>query len=297
MAVGKVILALSVQFEFCFISWLFSLKFCMKMIWNQIIRIVSWFFFFLEVWMKKKKKKNDVHIFVWYNQQSIHTSRKRKKSTNNQELIVDFFRFLEVWMKKPSVFPFTSDFFIHTSRKRKINKTIVVFFRFLEVWMKRPSCTLYCGRSPPYENVHVGFFIHTSRKWKKKSTVNSYNLISHHFHTNLRENSHKIKQNSNWTESARIYLTTAMADYSTSSWNLWKNSKRLNKGCSNCFHFSSVSDVFMHSSSLVQTLLLWHCLQWRKARLYRSLTLRHVTENRYVKYTVHKIHGDMNQLF
>ena len=28
-----------------------------------------------------------------------------------------------------------------------------------------------------------------------------------------------------------------------------------------------------------------------------SLTLRHVTENRSVKYPVHKIHGDMNQLF
>ena len=34
MAVGKFILALSVQFEFCFILWLFSLRFCMKMIWN-----------------------------------------------------------------------------------------------------------------------------------------------------------------------------------------------------------------------------------------------------------------------
>ena len=32
MAVGKFIFALSVQFEFCFILWLFSLRFCMKMI-------------------------------------------------------------------------------------------------------------------------------------------------------------------------------------------------------------------------------------------------------------------------
>ena len=30
MAVGKFILALSVQFEFCFNLWLFSLRFCMK---------------------------------------------------------------------------------------------------------------------------------------------------------------------------------------------------------------------------------------------------------------------------
>ena len=32
MAIGKFILALSVQFEFCFILWLFSLRFCMKLI-------------------------------------------------------------------------------------------------------------------------------------------------------------------------------------------------------------------------------------------------------------------------
>ena len=63
--------------------------------------------------------------------------------------------------------------------------------------MKKPMCTLYARRSPPYENVHDGFFIHTSRKRKKKSPVNSYNLISYHFHTKSKENSHKIKQNSN----------------------------------------------------------------------------------------------------
>ena len=32
MAVGKFILALSVQFDLCFILWLFALRFCMKMI-------------------------------------------------------------------------------------------------------------------------------------------------------------------------------------------------------------------------------------------------------------------------
>ena len=54
MAVGKFIFALSVQFEFCLILWLFSLRFCMKTIWNWIIKIDSWFFFrFLEIWMKK----------------------------------------------------------------------------------------------------------------------------------------------------------------------------------------------------------------------------------------------------
>ena len=35
--------------------------------------------------------------------------------------------------------------------------------QFLNEWKKTTS-TLYGGRSPPYENVHVGFFIHTSRK-------------------------------------------------------------------------------------------------------------------------------------
>ena len=33
--------------------------------------------------------------------------------------------------------------------------------------------------------MHVGFFIHTSTKWKK-STVNSYNIISNHFHAKLK---------------------------------------------------------------------------------------------------------------
>ena len=35
----------------------------------------------------------------------------------------------------------------------------------------------------PYENVHVGFFHSYLKETKKKSTVNSYNLISYHFHT------------------------------------------------------------------------------------------------------------------
>ena len=52
--------------------------------------------------------------------------------------------------------------------------------------MKKLACTLYGGRSTPYKNVHVSFFIHTSRK-RKKSTVNSYNLISYHFHTKSEE--------------------------------------------------------------------------------------------------------------
>ena len=34
LTVDKFILALLYQFKFCFISKLFALKFCMKMIWN-----------------------------------------------------------------------------------------------------------------------------------------------------------------------------------------------------------------------------------------------------------------------
>ena len=49
--------------------------------------------------------------------------------------------------------------------------------------MKQPTCTLYGERSPPYENVHVGFFSFISQGNEKISTVNSYNLISYHFHT------------------------------------------------------------------------------------------------------------------
>ena len=42
---------------------------------------------------------------------------------------------------------------------------------------KKTMYTLYGGRSPPYDNVHIGLGN------EKKSTVNSYNLISYHFHT------------------------------------------------------------------------------------------------------------------
>ena len=47
--------------------------------------------------------------------------------------------------------------------------------------MKKTDVHIFVWRGPPYENVYVGFFIHTSRK-RKMLTVNSYNLISYHFH-------------------------------------------------------------------------------------------------------------------
>ena len=63
MAVGKFILALSVQFEFCFNLPLFALRFCIKN--DMKLNYKNWqliCFRFLEVWMKMKK--TDVHI-VW----------------------------------------------------------------------------------------------------------------------------------------------------------------------------------------------------------------------------------------
>ena len=54
----------------------------------------------------------------------------------------------------------------------------------------------------------------------------------------------------------------------------------------------------MRSSSLIQALLLWLVYSdVTHDSIACSLMLRHVSENRYVKYIVHKIHGDMNPLF
>ena len=53
-----------------------------------------------------------------------------------------------------------------------------VFFVSLRYEEKKTTCTLY------YENVYVGFFFSFIPQGNEnKSTVNSYNLISYHFHT------------------------------------------------------------------------------------------------------------------
>ena len=49
--------------------------------------------------------------------------------------------------------------------------------------MKKLTCTLYGGRSQPYENVHVGFLAFMTSRKRKTSTASSYNLILYHFHT------------------------------------------------------------------------------------------------------------------
>ena len=53
--------------------------------------------------------------------------------------------------------------------------------------------------------------------------------------------------------------------------------------------YTSVSDVFMRSSSLIQALLLWCCLQWHNARLYSVfLDVASCHWKSYIKKPVHK---------
>ena len=84
MDVGKFILALSVQFEFWFILWLFSLRFWMKMMKFNYKNWQLIFFRFLEVWMKRKRRAHFRMAYPPYNVHVgffIHTSRKRKKKS------------------------------------------------------------------------------------------------------------------------------------------------------------------------------------------------------------------------
>ena len=149
-----------------------------------------------------------------------------------------------------------------------------VGYFFIHSLTKRKPAILKCARR---------FFIHTSskRKKKKKSTVNCYNLISNHFHAKLMgkqlRNEAKFK-----FKNKRPWLNV----YSTPSCHLGKNPKCPNTGSSNCFHLSSIIAVLMCFSS-------FYFKRYRRHVVYNdvmrdsvmcSLTLRHVTENRYVKY-------------
>ena len=89
MAVGKFILALSVQFEFCLISWQFSLRFCIKNYMKLNYKNWQLIFFFVSLRYEWKKPTRtfsygglrlpyNVHVVFF-----IHTSRERKKSTFN----------------------------------------------------------------------------------------------------------------------------------------------------------------------------------------------------------------------
>ena len=52
--------------------------------------------------------------------------------------------------------------------------------------MKKPTCTLYDGRSRNTKMFTSVFSFIPQRNEKKKSTVNSNNLISNHFHAKLK---------------------------------------------------------------------------------------------------------------
>ena len=141
---------------------------------------------------------------------------------------------------------------------------------------------------PPYENVHVGFFIHTSRK-RKKSTVNSYNLILYHFHTKSKGkqpyNKTKFKLNrkrknklTNGHGGVIIQLRAAIFE-------------RIRNAPIKAFQTVSIS---LLSATFSCVLRLWFkrcCYDVVYNDVTRdfiacSLTLHHVTENRYVKYPV-----------
>ena len=97
-------------------------------------------------------------------------------------------------------------------RQNSFKNWLLIFFRFLEEWMEQPTCILYGGRS---RHTKMCTSVFSFIPQGKENSQLSILIISFHiiFIQNLRENSHKIKQNSNWTESARINLPTAMVEW------------------------------------------------------------------------------------
>ena len=104
--------------------------------------------------------------------------------------------------------------------------------------------------------------------YEKKSTVNSYNLISY-FLAKSKGKELWNKQDLNWFKSVKINLPTVMVDW---LFNFVAPSVKVsecqNTSSSNCFNFFSVSGVFMRSSSLIQALPTSRCWQWRNAWFY-----------------------------
>ena len=94
-------------------------------------------------------------------------------------------------------------------------------------------------------------------QWKKKSTVNPYDLISNHA---------KLKGKQLWNKAKfKLIQKCRRNDYSTRNCHIWKNPKCPNAGTSNCFHLYSIIAAFMHFLSLIQMLLTSHCLQRHNA--------------------------------
>ena len=113
------------------------------------------------------------------------------------------------------------------------------------------------GAAPPYENVHVVFSFKPQGNGKK-STVVSYNLISYHFHTKFKDKQPENKTNFKLNRKRKNKLTNGhggvIIQLRAAIFERIRNAQ--NKGCTNCFHFSPVSDVFKRSSSLIPALLL-----------------------------------------
>ena len=136
----------------------------------------------------------------------------------------------------------------------------------------------------------VFFFIHTSRKLKKKSTVNSYNLISYHFHTTSEgkqpQNKTKFKLNrkhknklTNGHGGVIIQLRAAIFD-------------RIRNAKIKAVQTVSISLLSAMFSCILRLWFKRCCCDVVYNDVTRdsiacSLTLRHVTENRHVKYSAH----------
>ena len=108
---------------------------------------------------------------------------------------------------------------------------------------------------------------------KKKSIVDSFNLISYYFHAKSKGKRiwNKSKLKLIWERKNKLTKSSLWNENSTSSSHLWKNPKCQRTGSSNCFNFSSIIGVFMRFSSLTQMLPTSRCWQWRKARLCNVL--------------------------
>ena len=164
---------------------------------------------------------------------------------------------------------------------------------------------------PPQKNVHVVFFcffffvfvfclFFFFLFFSFIPQGNEKKINCQIFIQNLRANSRKKKQTSNWTESARINLPTAMAEW---LFNFELPSlKEFETPKIKAVQTVSISLLSVTFSCILRLWLKRCCCDVVYNDVTRdsiacSLTLCHVTENRYVKYPVHKIHGDMNPLF
>ena len=120
---------------------------------------------------------------------------------------------------------------------------------------------------------------------------------------NLRENSFKIKQNLSLPENARINLPTVMAEWLfNSELPSFKESEMSKYRLFKLFSF-----VFYHCRFYALLIFYSNAIyitnDVARDSVICSLTLRHVTENRYIKCPVHFfrwnifIHWAMNKMF